>query len=88
MNTENLSTLTIHKLTQAQYDRELEAGNIDSNALYLTPEVLASADTDGLMSSDDKVKLDAYVPNAIITHPSTTSLPDVVEGAILLAYDL
>ena len=38
MNTENLSTLKIHKLTQAQYDRELAAGNIDENALYLTPE--------------------------------------------------
>ena len=37
MNTENLSTLKIHKLTQAQYDRELEAGRIDANALYLTP---------------------------------------------------
>lgn len=38
MNTENLSTLKIHKLTQAQYDRELAAGNIDENALYLTPD--------------------------------------------------
>lgn len=38
MITENLSTLKIHKLTQEQYDRELEAGNIDPNALYLTPE--------------------------------------------------
>lgn len=38
MITENLSTLKIHKLTQAQYDRELEAGNIDESALYLTPE--------------------------------------------------
>ncbi len=38
MITENLSTLKIHKLTQAQYDRELEAGNLDENALYLTPE--------------------------------------------------
>jgi hypothetical protein len=36
--TENLSTLKIHKLTQAQYDRELAAGNLDENALYLTPE--------------------------------------------------
>jgi hypothetical protein len=36
--TENLSTLKIHKLTQAQYDRELSAGNIDANALYLTPD--------------------------------------------------
>ena len=38
MITENLSTLKIHKLTQAQYDRELEAGNIDETALYLTPD--------------------------------------------------
>lgn len=38
MITENLSTLAIHKLTQAQYERELEAGRIDKNALYLTPD--------------------------------------------------
>ena len=38
MITENLSTLKIHKLTQAQYDRELDAGRIDENALYLTPD--------------------------------------------------
>ena len=38
MITENLSTLKIHKLTQEQYERELEAGRIDPSALYLTPE--------------------------------------------------
>lgn len=38
MITENLSTLKIHKLTQAQYDREFAAGRIDENALYLTPD--------------------------------------------------
>ena len=38
MITENLSTLKIHKLTQAQYDRALAAGKIDANALYLTPD--------------------------------------------------
>ena len=38
MITESLSTLKIHKLTQAQYNRELAAGNIDPNALYLTPD--------------------------------------------------
>lgn len=38
MITENLSTLKIHKLTQEQYDRELQAGRIDPNALYLTPD--------------------------------------------------
>jgi hypothetical protein len=34
---ENVPTLKIHKLTQEQYDRELAAGNLDENALYLTP---------------------------------------------------
>lgn len=38
MITENLSTLKINKLSQAQYDRELAAGRIDANALYLTPD--------------------------------------------------
>lgn len=37
MITEDLPTLKIHKLTQEQYERELAAGNIDKNALYLTP---------------------------------------------------
>lgn len=38
MTTQNLSTLKIHKLTKAQYERELAAGNIDANAIYLTPD--------------------------------------------------
>lgn len=38
MITENVSTLKIHKLTQAQYERELGNGNIDETALYLTPD--------------------------------------------------
>lgn len=38
MKTENLSTLKIHKLTQAQYEREREAGRLDAGALYLTPD--------------------------------------------------
>ena len=38
MTTENLSTLKIHKLTKTQYERELVAGRIDENALYLTPD--------------------------------------------------
>lgn len=38
MIAENLSTLKIHKLTQEQYDREREAGRLDENALYLTPD--------------------------------------------------
>lgn len=41
MITDNLSTLKIHKLTQAQYDRESEVGNLDATALYLTPDEAA-----------------------------------------------
>ena len=37
MITENLSTLKIHKLTQEQYDRAAAAGNLETDALYLTP---------------------------------------------------
>lgn len=38
MITEHLSTLKIHRLTKQQYERELAAGRLDSNALYLTPD--------------------------------------------------
>lgn len=38
MITENLSTLKIHKLNKEQYNREYANGNLDENALYLTPE--------------------------------------------------
>ena len=38
MITQNVSTLKIHRLTQEQYDRELAAGRIDENAIYLTPD--------------------------------------------------
>lgn len=38
MITENLSTLQIHKLSQEQYNREFEAGRLNEQAIYLTPE--------------------------------------------------
>lgn len=47
MITENLQTLKIVKLTQEQYDRESAAGNLDENAIYLTP--------------DEEVNLSGYV---------------------------
>lgn len=37
MITKNLSTLTIHQMSEEQYKREYEAGRIDENAIYLTP---------------------------------------------------
>ena len=57
MITENLSTLKIHKLTQAQYDREFEAGNIDESALYLTPDEMPTAEEVG-------ARPDTWMPTA------------------------
>lgn len=58
MNTENLSTLIIHKLTQAQYDRELAAGNIKENEMYLTPdeEYATKEYVDSLFASVTEIK--------------------------------
>ena len=52
--TTNVSTLKTTKLTQAQYDRELAAGNIDDNALYLTPD-----ETDDIAAAVGEVLADA-----------------------------
>ena len=42
----DLSTLKIHKLSQEQYERELAAGNINENEIYLTPDDYTSGDAD------------------------------------------
>ena len=44
MITNNVSTLKINKLTQEQYDRELLAGNIKEDELYITPSVPTAID--------------------------------------------
>jgi hypothetical protein len=59
MKTTNLSTLKIHKLSQEQYDRELAAGRIDENAIYLTPDEHNNVDPSDYASItdvDDKVE--------------------------------
>lgn len=38
MITENLSVLKINHMSQEQYQREKDAGRLDENAMYLTPE--------------------------------------------------
>ena len=79
MNTTNVSTLKIHKLTQAQYDRELAAGRIDENALYLTP--------------DEEIDLSGYATKEELNNKANTShthdyLPlsgGTITGDILIA---
>lgn len=69
MITENLSTLKIHKLTQDQYDREKEAGNIDANALYLTP--------------DEKVDLSGYATTEYVdSKVGDKSVADQISSAV------
>ena len=53
MITTNLSTLKIHKLSQEQYNRELAAGRLDENAIYLTPD---NGSSDGPTPSVDTSK--------------------------------
>ena len=63
MTTTNLSTLKIHKLTQAQYDREVENGTIDENALYLTPD--EEIDLSGYMKNTDPVGTGSFSMNRL-----------------------
>lgn len=87
MNIENLSTLQIHKLTQEQYDRELVAGRIDSNAIYLTPDTsifVQNYEPTGVADGSLWVDLDAdgYYSGSggYVDSSSTSSEPDLVIG--------
>lgn len=70
MVTQNLSTLKIHKLTQSQYDRELAAGRIDENALYLTPDTASEGyiPVRGVdyWTAADIAEIQSYVDEAIL----------------------
>lgn len=45
MNIENLSTLEIHKLSKKQFENALKDGELNSTALYLTPDINAGEKT-------------------------------------------
>lgn len=78
MVTENLSTLKIHKLTQAQYDRELEAGNIDANALYLTPDEITAIENGGTGATNGETAMKNLLASGdmiLSSYQYGTSLP-------------
>lgn len=68
MITENLSTLKIHKLSKEQYERELAAGRIDENALYLTPD--EDVDLSSYVTMDQldaaTAEIKAYIDESIL----------------------
>ena len=78
MITENLSTLKIYKLSQEQYDKRLEDGNIEANALYMTPDAAYEnidefrRDLDKLESSLENIK-DGSVTVANATTATTAT---------------
>ena len=94
MITENLSTLKIHKLTQEQYERALQSGNIDETALYLTPDktnvlfvTLLGDDANSLTSSHSSSEIyeniqngvDVYLNNNGLLYPVSFASPESVE---------
>lgn len=76
MITNNLSTLQIHKLSEEQYQRELLAGRIDPNALYLTPAQGGGGGEEPTGGVTDEV-----LAQAILTHnASDAAHPDIREA--------
>ena len=76
MKTENLHALKIHNLSQEQYDRELEAGRIDKNAMYLTPdnELTEHAEDTNNPHKVTAEQIGALTPSAFSYDPDTGTL--------------
>lgn len=103
MITENVSTFKIHKLTQEQYESALAAGNLDENALYLTPDqsgatFTPSVDEDGNLSwTNDKglenpatVNIkgdDAKVPYTYSTTDLEAGVSELETGKLHFVYE-
>lgn len=80
MITENVSTLKIHKLTQAQYDRELAAGTIDVTALYLTPDK-------DILPYVVNIQEDDYGAGYYLIHYDGTKFIEVTPNDVYQAYN-
>ena len=81
METQNLTTLRIHQLSTAQYNRELANGNIEEDALYLTPDLPyenATTSKAGLMSIEDKVLMNTLIP--IVTTGTSGYYEGTIDG--------
>lgn len=89
MITEKLSTLKIHKLSKGQYERELAAGHIDENALYLTPDdSIDDTLTISGQAADAKAVGDKFNTLTLTQNNYGTELPETgEEGQLFLVED-
>ena len=89
MITEKLSTLKIHKLSKRQYERELAAGHIDENALYLTPDdSIDDTLTQAGVAADAKAVGDRFDTITLTQNNYGTELPETgEEGQLFLVED-
>lgn len=79
MITNNLSTLQIHKLSEEQYQRELLAGRIDPNALYLTPAKNSEGGGGGEVTGG---VTEEVLAEAILTHNSSNAAHADIRAAV------
>ena len=86
MITENVSTLKINRMTQAQYERELAAGNIKDDEIYLTPIVEVGIED----ISDSFIGVfETYEGHAEINSINVHKSGNVIEGSIVVdLYDV
>lgn len=84
MITEKLSTLKIHKLSKRQYERELAAGYIDENALYLTPDdSIDDTLTQAGVAADAKAVGDRFDTIILSTNNYGAALPGTGEDGLV-----
>jgi hypothetical protein len=87
MKTENLSTLKIHKLTQAQYEREREAGRLDEGALYLTPDSTSTGEGGGI-SEDAKNLLIEILRSCVYSSDKSSAITALANALSVSIEDL
>lgn len=76
-NPQIIPSLVIHKLSQAQYDRERDAGRLDPNAIYLTPEEDIVLETEISKNSTDQ-----QIPSAKAVYNSETRSKEYAAQAV------
>ena len=84
----DVQTLIINKMSKERYEREYAAGNIADDEIVLIPDEdssttyeNATTSSDGLMSKEDKTKLDGIEAGANnYTHPTTSGNKHIPTG--------